>query len=41
MCFCVRQLILGAFQIREKSMRPQNMDQTEIKGKLENFIEMS
>ena len=41
MCFCVRQFILGAFQIREKSMRPQNMDQTEIKGKLENFIEMS
>ena len=41
MCFCVRQLILGAFQIREKSMRPQNMDQTEIKGKFENFIEMS
>ena len=41
MCFCVRQFILGAFQIREESMRPQNMDQTEIKGKLENFIEMS
>ena len=41
MCFCERQFILGAFQIREKSMRPQNMDQTEIKGKFENFIEMS
>ena len=41
MCFCVRQFILGAFQIREESMRPQNMDQTEIKGKFENFIEMS
>ena len=41
MCFCVRQFILGSFQIREESMRPQNMDQTEIKGKFENFIEMS
>ena len=32
-CFFVRQFILGTFQIREGSMRPQNMEQTESKGK--------
>ena len=35
MCFCVRQFILGTFQVKEMSMRLQNMEQTEIKGNFE------
>ena len=37
----VIQFILAAFQIREMSMRLQNMEQTEIKGNFENFTYMS
>ena len=39
--FYVIQFILAAFQIREMSMRLQNMEQTEIKGNFENFTYMS